>query len=49
LVASTTIGNGKTNEGAILGGTGTYANARGTFLTTEHGAFSTTVVTLGGE
>jgi hypothetical protein len=49
MVASTTIGNGKTNEGAILGGTGIYANARGTFVTTEHGSFSTTVVSLGGE
>jgi hypothetical protein len=49
MVASTTLGSGKSNEGAILGGTGIYANARGTFVTTEHGAYSTTVVSLGGE
>ena len=49
MVASTTLGSGKSNEGAILGGTGSYADARGAFVTTEHGAFSTTVVTLGGE
>jgi hypothetical protein len=46
LVATTTFSKGSTNEGAILGGTGTYANARGTFTTTEHKGFSTTVVTL---
>jgi hypothetical protein len=49
MVASTTLGTGKTNEGAILGGTGTYADAHGTFVTTGHGSFSTTVVSLVGE
>ena len=49
LVASTTFGSGKSKEGAILGGTGVYAEARGTFVTTEHKGYSTTVVTLGGE
>jgi hypothetical protein len=49
LVVTTTFSKGKTNEGAVLGGTGTYANASGTFVTTEHKGFSTTVVSLGGE
>ena len=46
LIVTTTFTKGATNEGAVLGGTGAYANARGTFTTTEHKGFSTTVVTL---
>jgi hypothetical protein len=48
LVATTTFGQGRATK-AIIGGTGTYASAGGTFVTTEHKGFSTTVVSLGGE
>ena len=43
---TTTFTRGRTNEGAVLGGTGAYANARGTFTTTEFKGYSTTTVTL---
>jgi hypothetical protein len=46
LVASTTLKVGKTVKGAIVGGTGTYAGARGTFISKEGNSGSNTTVTL---
>jgi len=45
LIAAASIGSGKT-EGAITGGTGSYAGARGTFVSKEGKGASTVTVTL---
>ena len=45
LIAATTLVGNKT-EGAIVGGTGTYAGARGTFRSKEGKGSSTVTVTL---
>jgi hypothetical protein len=46
LVASAMIASSKGTEGAILGGTGKYAGARGTFVSKEGKGRSTVTVTL---
>jgi hypothetical protein len=46
LVASAVIGSHSGTEGAIVGGTGIYANARGTFVTKEGKGTSTVTVNL---
>lgn len=45
LIAAASVGSGKT-EGAITGGTGSYAGARGTFVSKEGKGASTVTVTL---
>lgn len=45
LIAAASIGSGKT-EGAITGGTGSYAGARGTFVSKEGKGSSTVTVSL---
>lgn len=46
LTASALLGFEKGTEGAITGGTGVYANARGTFASKEGKGASTTTITL---
>lgn len=46
LVASAVLGSHGATEGAIVGGTGTYAGARGTFATKEGKGSSTVTVAL---
>ncbi len=46
LVASAVISKESGTEGAIIGGTGVYANARGTFVSVEGKGTSTVTVTL---
>lgn len=46
LAVSAAAGSGTTTEGAITGGTGTYAGARGAFTSVETGKVSNVTVTL---
>ncbi|MBS1845605.1 MAG: hypothetical protein JST53_14405 [Actinobacteria bacterium] len=48
LYGNATIGKGGT-RGVITGGTGEFANARGTFTSKEEKSGSTTIISLGGE
>ena len=46
LTVSAVAGSGSTTEGAVTGGTGAYAAARGTFASVETGKVSNVTVTL---
>jgi hypothetical protein len=46
LVASTVISGSGSTEGAIIGGTGKYAGASGTFVSKEGKGFSTVTISL---
>lgn len=46
LVVSAVAGSGSTTQGAVTGGTGIYAAARGTFASVETGKVSNVTVTL---